>query len=168
VPVTSTTWRDCGDSSLVEPAPVTIPRSPGRAVLRLHQRIYLASRGRVGHRLLGVPCLLLWTTGRRSGAARVAALIYLADSDRLVVVASNGGSPAPPEWLRNLQADPGAEVWVARRRWHVTATILARGDAAYGELWRRVNEVNRGRYDRYQARTSRPIPLVVLAPSGAG
>jgi len=147
---------------------VTIPESLGRAVLRLHQRIYLASRGRVGHHLLGVPCLLLWTTGRRSGVPRVAALVYLADGDRLVVVASNGGAPAPPEWLRNLEEDPGAEVWVARRRWHVTATVLARGDAAYGELWRRINDVNGGRYDRYQARTSRPIPLVVLAPSVGG
>jgi hypothetical protein len=31
-------------------------------------------------------------------------------------------------------------------------------------LWRAVNEVNRGRYDRYQAKTSRPIPLVRLMP----
>jgi len=144
---------------------MTVPGSLERAVLRLHQRIYLASRGRVGHRLLGVPCLLLWTTGRRSGVARVAALVYLADGDRCVVAASNGGAPAPPEWLRNLEADPAAEVWVARRRWHVTATVLTRGDAAYGELWRRINDVNRGRYDRYQTRTSRPIPLVVLAPT---
>jgi deazaflavin-dependent oxidoreductase (nitroreductase family) len=147
---------------------VTIPASLGRAALGLHRWIYVASRGRAGHLLLGVPTLLLWTTGRRSGARRVAALIYLADDDRFVVVASNGGATAPPAWLRNLEADPGAEVWVGRSRLAVSATVVRRGEATHAELWRRVNQANRGRYDRYQARTARPIPLVVLTPAPRG
>ena len=35
--------------------------------LRVHEKLYKATDGRIGHRLLGVPTLLLRTTGRRSG-----------------------------------------------------------------------------------------------------
>ena len=31
-------------------------------------------------------------------------------------------------------------------------------------FWKAVNDVNRGRYDSYQAKTSRPIPVVRLTP----
>lgn len=62
-------------------------------VLRLHQAIYEATGGVIGHRLIGVPTLLLTTTGRRTGDRRTAALVYAKDADgSLVVVASNGGA----------------------------------------------------------------------------
>jgi len=40
--------------------------------------------------------------------------------------------------------------------------VVERGEADYARLWRAVNDVNRGRYDEYQAKTGRPIPLVRL------
>ncbi len=49
-------------------------------VLRVHQRIYEATDGRVGHGMIGVPTLLLRTTGRRSGATRTNALVYARDA----------------------------------------------------------------------------------------
>ncbi|MDQ3642337.1 MAG: nitroreductase family deazaflavin-dependent oxidoreductase, partial [Actinomycetota bacterium] len=51
------------------------------ALLHLHQAIYVLTEGRVGHRLLGVPCLLLFTTGRRTGKSRTASLVYARDEE---------------------------------------------------------------------------------------
>ena len=83
-------------------------------VLKLHQQLYERSDGMVGHRILGVPALLLRTTGRRSGAQRCSALMYAADGSDHVVVASNGGSDRPPGWLHNVRAKPGVEIQIGR------------------------------------------------------
>ena len=56
---------------------------------------------------------------------------------------------------------------MGRERFSAVATVVERGDADYARLWRSVNEVNRGRYDAYQAKTSRPIPVVRLTPAGS-
>jgi len=121
----------------------------------------------VGHRLLGVPCLLLRTTGRRSGKTRTSALVYARDGDDYVVVASLGGSDRPPAWLHNVRAEPHVGVQIERRRFPAVATVVDRDEPDHPRLWRLVNEVNRGRYDGYQAKTSRPIPVVRLTPAGA-
>ena len=134
------------------------------ALLRLHQAVYDLSDGRAGHHMLGVPCLLLRTTGRRTGKSRTSALVYARDGADYVVVASLGGSDQPPAWLHNVRADPHVGVPVGRERFAAVATVVERGEEDYARLWRSVNEVNRGRYDRYQAKTSRPIPLVRLTP----
>lgn len=136
-------------------------------LLRLHQAVYDLSDGRVGHHMLGVPCLLLRTTGRRTGKSRTSALVYARDGADYVVVASLGGSDHPPAWLHNVRADPHVGVQVGRERFPAVATVVERGAEAYPRLWHAVNEVNRGRYDRYQAKTSRPIPLVRLTPAGS-
>jgi deazaflavin-dependent oxidoreductase (nitroreductase family) len=135
-----------------------------RTTLRTHQFLYEKTDGLVGHRLLGVATLLLRTTGRRSGQTRTNALNYVEDGGRYVVVASKGGAPAPPAWLLNLQANPEVEVQIARRRIPCTATVLGREDPDYERLWKLVNDKNAGRYDAYQAKTERQIPLVALTP----
>jgi F420H(2)-dependent quinone reductase len=134
-------------------------------VLTVHQLLYERSGGRVGHRMLGTPTLLLRTTGRRSGAQRTNALVYLADDGSYVVVASKGGDDKPPAWLLNLTAQPNVEVQIGRERRAASARVLQPGEDGYERLWRLVNENNSGRYDGYQAKTARPIPLVILTPS---
>src|SRR4051812_38214410 len=57
--------------------------------LRVHERIYKATDGRLGHRLIGVPTLLLRTTGRRSGATRTNSLVYARDGGDYLIVPSN-------------------------------------------------------------------------------
>jgi F420H(2)-dependent quinone reductase len=132
-------------------------------LLHVHQAVYDLTDGRAGHRMLGVPCLLLRTTGRRTGKSRTSALVYARDGDDYLVVASLGGSDHPPAWLHNVRADPHVGVQVGRERFAAVATVVERGSADYAPLWKAVNEVNRGRYDRYQAKTSRPIPVVKLS-----
>jgi deazaflavin-dependent oxidoreductase (nitroreductase family) len=129
----------------------------------VHQAIYELTDGRLGHRLLGVPCLLLRTTGRRTGKRRTSALVYARDGEDYVVVASLGGADEAPGWLHNVRARPQVAVQVGRDRFPAVATIVERDDDDHPRLWHLVNDDNRGRYDRYQARTTRPIPVVRLA-----
>jgi F420H(2)-dependent quinone reductase len=135
-------------------------------VLRLHAALYERTDGRVGHRILGVPTLLLRTTGRRSGVTRTNALVYARDGERYLVVPSNGGSDRPPGWLHNVRAQPRVEVQIGRDRRSATATVIEQDDPDFTRPWEAVNANNRGRYDVYQARTTRAIPVVALTPDG--
>jgi deazaflavin-dependent oxidoreductase (nitroreductase family) len=134
-------------------------------VLRVHEKLYVAADGRVGHRMIGVPTLLLRTTGRRSGATRTNGLVYARDGEDYLVVPSNGGADRAPAWLHNLQANPQVEIQIGRRRSPGTARVVDPTDVDYPRLWQIVNENNRDRYIAYQAKTARPIAVVVLTRS---
>jgi deazaflavin-dependent oxidoreductase (nitroreductase family) len=114
--------------------------------------------------MIGVPTLLLRTTGRRSGAIRTNALVYARDGHDYLVVASNGGADQPPAWLYNLQAKPDVQVQVGREREQASARVIERSDPEYERLWRIVEENNRDRYTAYQQKTSRPIPVIAITP----
>ena len=114
--------------------------------------------------MIGVPTLLLRSTGRRSGERRCNALVYAMDGADYVLVASNGGADRSPGWLFNVRDQPEVEVQVARNVFAGTARVLEAGDEDYNRLWRLVNEKNHGRYDAYQAGTERAIPLVLVSP----
>ena len=134
-------------------------------VLRLHEQIYKRTDGRIGHRMIGVPTLLLRTTGRRSGATRTNGLVYARDGDDYLVVASKGGADQPPAWLHNLRANPRVEIQVGRERRKGTAKVVEASDSDYERLWRIVNDNNQDRYSAYQKQTTRPIPVIVIAPT---
>jgi deazaflavin-dependent oxidoreductase (nitroreductase family) len=128
-----------------------------------HIRRYMESDGKAGHRWSGVHTLLLTTRGRRSGKLRRTALIYGRDGDRYLVVASSGGAKHHPAWYLNLTENPEVEVQVGPDR------FAARAHTASGEekarLWGTMASIW-PEYDRYQARTERDIPLVVLERRG--
>lgn len=128
---------------------------------RIHPRLYRWTGGRLGGRVMGMPVLLLTTTGRKSGQPRTRALMYLPDGDRYVVIASYLGEPRHPAWWLNLQAHPDAEIQVGSRRIPVRARE-ADGEER-GRLWSAVVETQ-GDYAEYQRRTERRIPVVVLEP----
>lgn len=133
--------------------------------LRVHQAIYEATNGALGHRLIGVPTLLLSSTGRRTGRRRTVALVYVENDDgSLIVVASNGGAARPPGWLHNVKADRSVTVRIGRREFDATAEVLNPEHAEYTEFWTLVNRNAHGRYDRYQQRTDRALELVKLQP----
>jgi len=115
--------------------------------------------------MIGVPTLLLRTTGRRSGATRTNGLVYARDGDDYLVVASNGGADRPPAWLHNLRANPEVEIQIARERRKATARAVEPPDTDYARLWKIVNDHNRDRYIAYQQQTTRPIPVIVIRPT---
>jgi deazaflavin-dependent oxidoreductase (nitroreductase family) len=133
--------------------------------LRVQEKLYISTDGRIGHKLLGVPSLLLRTTGAKSGEIRTNALIYAPDGERWLVVPSKGGAPKAPAWLFNLRAKPDVEIQVGRKRFPATATEVKRGDPDFDRLWKLVNANNGNRYDAYQKLTTRQIPVVVLTPA---
>jgi deazaflavin-dependent oxidoreductase (nitroreductase family) len=123
--------------------------------------LYRLSGGRIGGKINEAPVLLLTTTGRKSGQARTAPVVYLADGENMVVIGSNAGHSRTPAWSLNLKANPDAEVEVGRQRRQVRAR-LADGEERAG-LWRKHNEQYSG-FDEYEARTDREIALFVLEP----
>ena len=121
-------------------------------------------------KLLGEPYrppIVLETTGRRSGVARRVVLPWgpADDDDRILVVASNAGSDRDPDWCTNLRADPRAVVERGGVRRSATATIISEPER--GQLWAELIE-RAPLYARYQERTERPIPIVLLALDGSG
>jgi proline iminopeptidase len=125
-----------------------------------HVRVYRETGGQVGHDWKqGAKILLLTTKGRRSGEPRTTPLIYEADGDRYVIVASKGGAPEDPGWYRNLAKEPDVELQV----WD--EVFPARARTAEGEererLWK-LAAVQWPDYDEYTKRTDRQIPVVVL------
>ena len=153
--------RPAGQPKTGARAGQTGPMNP----LTVHRWLYEWTGGRVGGRLPGaVPVALLQTTGRKTGRARTVPLVYARDGGDYVFVASNNGSDRPPGWLFNAEARPEVQLQVGRLQMLGTARVVPAGDPAYPRLWRLVNDNNHGRYDRYQARTSRPIPVLVVTP----
>ena len=133
-----------------------------RVLGRMHVRLYRLTGGRFVGRVAKSPILLLTTTGRRSGLPRTTPLLYLQDGTRLAIVASFGGHPTHPVWYLNLAANPEVQVQVGRDRFSATARTA---DAEERErLWLQVVEMYPG-YARYQEKTSREIPVVVLERS---
>ena len=128
---------------------------------RTHGSVYRASGGRLLGRVAGMPVLLLTTTGRGSGKQRTAALTYFRDGADLVVIASFGGSDLPPDWWLNLQRDPWASVLIGRTTSRVTARAATAEE--HDRLWPLVTMTHPG-YARYQVRTARLIPILMLTP----
>src|SRR6476619_6416511 len=92
-----------------------------RALSEVHLAAYRLSRGRVLGSVVGMPVLLLTTTGRRSGKARTTPLTFFRDGTDLVVIASNGGADKAPDWSLNLQQTPRAVVEIGTDKLVVTA-----------------------------------------------
>jgi deazaflavin-dependent oxidoreductase (nitroreductase family) len=133
-------------------------------VLRIHDAVYQKTNGWIGHRALGIPSLLLHTVGAKTGVPRTASLTYARDGGNYLIVASKGGDPKAPGWYHNLKANPNVEINVGRKRFGVTAKPVLPDDPDYARLWQIVNKNNSNRYEAYQKKTSRPIPVVVLTP----
>jgi len=133
---------------------------------RLDPPLLRLSRGRLSMSI-GQPVLLLTHTGAKSGQRRETPLLYATDGDRIVLVASRGGSPRHPAWYHNLRAHPQVEVLAPRGRSGRYVAAEAEG-AERERLWEEVLDVYSG-YETYQQRAGdRRIPLMVLTPEGRG
>jgi deazaflavin-dependent oxidoreductase (nitroreductase family) len=129
---------------------------------RLHTLAYRLSGGLLGSRIPGgPPMLLLDHVGAKSGKKRTTPLVYLQDAENVVIVASKGGSPRHPAWFHNLRVNPETIVQVGSHRKTVTARVATATERS--RLWPKIVALYRG-YELYQRRTSRQIPLVILAP----
>ncbi len=134
-----------------------------------HLELYQRTDGAEGHILdfskvgasAETPCLILKTTGRKSGEAKLLPLIYGEDGDNYVIVASKGGAPQHPAWYLNLDANPEVGFQVGAKKYRGKAST------ATGAERERLFKMMAGVfpiYNTYQAGTDREIPVVVLEP----
>jgi F420H(2)-dependent quinone reductase len=132
--------------------------------------LYRRSNGRIGKSWRvgsalrhGVPVCLVTTTGRKTGQPRTVPLLHMADGERVILVASQGGLPENPQWYGNIRAEPKIEIRFGR----VTRTMVARtaDEAERAELWPRLTALYAD-FDNYQAWTNRTIPVVICEPAG--
>jgi F420H(2)-dependent quinone reductase len=136
----------------------------GPAFGRAHAALVRRTGGRVGGRWFGAPILTLVTVGRKSGAVRETALLYVkvGDDGGLAVLAANAGNDRPPAWWLNLRAAETVEVVVRGQR------RAMRWREAVGDEHDRLLEEfvamypPAGHYRRY---TERVLPVAVLAPA---
>lgn len=124
-----------------------------------HIQSYVDSDGSNGHRHYNNDALLLTTRGRKSGKLRRTALYYGRDGDRLIVVASNGGSATHPLWYLNLAADPNVTVQVGPDVFPATARLAEPSERP--ALWELMTGLFQ-QYNAYQAKATRQIPVVII------
>ncbi len=121
---------------------------------------FRANQGRVGGPLAGTTMILIHHIGAQSGIERVSPLACSPQGDgRFAIVASNGGSPAQPDWYYNLKASPRINVEVGTQTFTVLAEELD-GTARAG-LWPKLVAESPD-VGRHQARTTRQIPVFML------
>jgi deazaflavin-dependent oxidoreductase (nitroreductase family) len=137
----------------------TVERYLQKGVTNLHVGIFRATRGRVLGHMIGMPVLLLNTTGRKTGKKRTTVLTYNTDGEDILLVASNGGVPRHPVWYLNLEADPDVEIEMGPRTERRRARTATEEEKE--RLWPGIVETYGG-YGRYQDRAQRDIPVVIL------
>ncbi|UBU12324.1 nitroreductase family deazaflavin-dependent oxidoreductase [Nonomuraea gerenzanensis] len=120
---------------------------------------FRANEGRVGGMFEGSPLVLLTTTGARSGRSVTTPVMYLADGERYVVIASNAGADHHPAWYHNLRATPEATVELGTERFEAKAVFVE--GAERDELYARMVAQAPG-FAEYEAKTTRRIPVVAL------
>lgn len=137
------------------------PRAVMRLIWKLHRFGWKLSGGRLFTRSGGMETLQLDTTGHKSGQRRTVLLWFLPDEKGWLVVGTNAGADYDPAWVKNLRADPEAEVVVGGTRHLVRARFLA-GDE-YDSAWQRFKSANQ-LYAGYEEVRTRPPAIVRLEP----
>lgn len=131
-----------------------------RAVNERFMRAFRANAGRVPGELEGVPCLILSTTGAKSGLRRPVPLACHSVDGKLLVIASMGGARVHPPWFHNLRVNPevtvekDGETYAARAR----ITSGTERDALFASICAAMPV-----FAEYQARSGgRVIPVIEL------
>lgn len=128
--------------------------------LFFHNYIYIYSRGRIGKNLNGRPCLILETIGAKTGLVRKNVLVYLKEGNEICLVASRGGSDRNPGWYYNLKKNKISTVSIGTEKFQVSSREVFNEERR--EWWNKMDYLNDGGYERYQNRTDRLIPIMLL------
>ena len=119
------------------------------------------SRGRTPLSGLGVPSLVLHTTGAKTGEPRDTALMYCPDGVEMLVTGSNFARDAHPAWTANLLKHPDAAVSIHGRRVPVRAALIPAGERE--AVWRQLEE-NWPGYREYERTAGRELRIFRLTP----
>jgi deazaflavin-dependent oxidoreductase (nitroreductase family) len=128
--------------------------------LFFHNYIYIYTKGRIGKNLNGRPCLILETVGAKTQLIRKNVLVYLKEGNEICLIASRGGSERNPGWYYNLKKNDTSVISIGTQKFEVNSREVFNEERA--EWWTKMDYLNNGGYQRYQQRTSRLIPVMVL------
>ena len=120
---------------------------------------FRANKGVVGAPFEGAPLLLLGTIGAKSGEARTNPLAYLADGDRMIIIASFAGADQHPPWYHNLKANPEVIVEVGEEKFSALAAEVDEPERS--ELYAKM-EAAMSAFTEYRQKTDRVIPVIAL------
>ncbi len=112
--------------------------------------------------VMGLPILLLTTTGAKTGKQRQTPLAYFnAEDGGHIIVASAGGAPKNPSWYINLSKNPD-KVWIEIKgnKMKVTSTTLKGPERE--KTWEMI-VAKSPLYAQYKNKSDREIPLVHLS-----
>ena len=143
--------------------PFLPPRWFIRGAWAVHRAIYSISGGRFGLRKPAKTygMLRLHTTGRRTGAKRIAIIGYFEDGPNLYTLAMNGWGDPEPAWWLNLQAHPDALIELPDGTRDVRARAATGDERA--RLWSEM-EQREPNLEAYAAMRSRETAVVVFEP----
>jgi deazaflavin-dependent oxidoreductase (nitroreductase family) len=130
-----------------------------------HVGVYRLSGGRLGSKIMGMPLVLLTTTGRKTGKSRTVPLASFDDGSDRIIVASAGGSPTHPAWYNNLAANPEVTVQYGPRVYSARAETVSGDERA--RLWKMIISQGPNFADYEKKAAGREIPVVRLKEAGA-
>ena len=120
-----------------------------------------SSGGTKGTTMRGMPVVLMTMRGAKSGKVRKVPVMRVEHEGTYAVVASLGGAAENPVWYHNLKKHPHVELQDGPTKRDYTAREVTGAEKA--NWWERAVRVWPD-YDKYQAKTSRSIPVFVLDP----
>ena len=137
---------------------------PVRIDMRERNKAIMAEyRANSGRPLDGsTPLVIITTTGAKSGNAHSIPVCVREDGEDLVIAASAGGRAVPPQWYKNLLAQPEVTVEYLGQTYKAAATTVA-NSLDRNRLFDMMSEVIIGLYG-YQdrCRDNRQIPIIRL------
>lgn len=131
-----------------------------RVLTQLHARVMKATGG-MGAGTEDGSLLVLEHVGAKTAKLRETPLAFYTHNDGYVVCASVAGADHHPGWYFNLHANPETTVAVAKQSIAVRARELTGNER--DEVWARF-KANDDRWQRYEQKTDRTLPLMLLEP----
>jgi len=125
---------------------------------------YRETGGTVSGPLAERPLLLLTTIGAKSGKPFTTPLNYSTDGERLVLIASRGGTPRHPDWYHNLVANPEVTIELDAEKFQARAATAQEPERT--RLFDQQVTIMPFFDDYRKQVTAREIPVVVLERIG--
>lgn len=92
-----------------------------RFITRLNVWLYKATGGGFANEVDGCPICLVTMRGRKTGKMRTIAVMCNAVDEKVLLVASLGGSPRNPAWVYNLRAHPEVVIQIGKKKQRMLA-----------------------------------------------
>ena len=128
-----------------------------------HVERYERTGGVEGGEFNGIPCVILTTTGRKTGKIRKTPLVRVPHGEGYLVVASMGGQPKHPVWYHNVVAADTVDIQIGSEK--KTYRMREATPAEETDLWPQLEDMYPD-YKEYRARTEgvRHIPVLIFTP----